>query len=86
MQLYRKSRALREKEEKLKEEEQSNQKDAENMSEQPPFSLPGDPQLLKYIEEVQERIAPLPSTKDQVVALAQWVFFLVINVFYINED
>jgi hypothetical protein len=71
----RKTRAQREKEEKLKEEEQVQavQKDVDNMAEQPPFTLPGDPQLLKYIEEVQERVAPLPSTKDQVVALAQYV-------------
>ena len=47
------------------------QKEIEHMTEQPPFSLPGDSQLMKYIEEVQERVAPLPSTKDQVVALAQ---------------
>lgn len=35
------------------------------------FVAPGDNKLYVYMEEVRERIQPLPSTRDQVVALAQ---------------
>ena len=40
-------------------------------AERPPFTPPPDPQLVKYVEEVTEKILPLPSTRAQVVALAQ---------------
>ncbi|CAL1539085.1 unnamed protein product [Lymnaea stagnalis] len=39
----------------------------------PVFITPPDPQLFKYIEEVVERILPLPDLKAQVVALAEYV-------------
>ena len=70
-----KSRAQREREERQREEEllAQQQREAELAAGQGPFTPPGDPTLMKYIEEVQERVAPLPSTKHQVVALAQLV-------------
>lgn len=37
------------------------------------FTAPPDPHLLKYIEEVNESIMPLPSSREQVVALAKYV-------------
>ncbi|ELT95018.1 hypothetical protein CAPTEDRAFT_165326 [Capitella teleta] len=69
------TRSQREREEKQKEEEQhaQQQREAEVSTSQGPFIAPGDPSLIKYIDEVQERVAPLPSTKCQVVALAQFV-------------
>ena len=36
-----------------------------------PWQLPLDPDLLNYMREVQERVAPLPSTEDQVTELAR---------------
>ena len=36
-----------------------------------PYFTPGDLTLVKYIEDVEEKIMPLPTSKDQVVALAQ---------------
>ena len=38
-----------------------------------PYFAPGDLTLVKYIEDVEEKIMPLPTSKDQVVALAQYV-------------
>ena len=35
-----------------------------------PFVPPGDANLMKYIDEVNDKIAPLPSTRDQAMALA----------------
>ena len=42
-------------------------------AEPPEFVPPADPALLKYVEEVQDLLMPLPTTKDQVVALASLV-------------
>lgn len=67
------SRAAREREEKQKEEEAAKEA-AESSSEQPqqqPFVAPGDNNLMQYIEDVTEKVAPLPTTRDQVIALAQ---------------
>jgi len=36
-----------------------------------PYFPPGDLTLFKYLEDVEEKIMPLPTSKDQVVALAQ---------------
>ncbi|GFO30833.1 Armadillo repeat-containing protein 3 [Plakobranchus ocellatus] len=71
-----KSKAQREREEKAREEELAAQREKEadlQGAERPPFSPPPDPQLCKYVEEVTERILPLPSTRAQVLALAQFV-------------
>ncbi|KAK3779638.1 hypothetical protein RRG08_040361 [Elysia crispata] len=71
-----KSKAQREKEEKAREEELAAQREKEaelQGAERPPFTPPPDPQLVKYVEEVTEKILPLPSTRAQVVALAQLV-------------
>lgn len=35
--------------------------------------VPGDDRLCEYLKHVQERINPLPTTKDQVTALARFV-------------
>ncbi len=66
--LYSRSRAQKEKEEKAKEEEIPTPKE-EVVEEE--FTLPADNMLLKYVEEIRERIQPLPTSRDQVVALAQ---------------
>ena len=34
-----------------------------------PFVLPGDSNLMKYIDEVNDKVAPLPTTRDQAMAL-----------------
>lgn len=74
-----KSRLQREKEEKQREvEEQAAaaaalQREADRTTEQQPFSPPGDAALMKYVEETTDAVAPLPTTRDQVVALAQYV-------------
>ena len=65
--LYRKSRQQRMQEEKQKEEEAAAQKEDESK----PFISPADSVFLKYTEEVRDRIQPLPTTRDQVMALAQ---------------
>ena len=71
----RKSKAQREKEEKQKEEELAAQmqKEAEAMADKDPKPLepPTDPSFVKYLEDVTDKILPLPSTKEQIVALAQ---------------
>ncbi|XP_062608563.1 armadillo repeat-containing protein 3-like isoform X1 [Saccostrea cucullata] len=67
----------KEKEEKQKEEELQAQlqKEAEALanSENQPVNPPTDSNLVKYIEEVTERILPLATATDQVKALAQFV-------------
>ncbi|XP_012938913.1 armadillo repeat-containing protein 3 isoform X2 [Aplysia californica] len=71
-----KSKAQREKEEKAREEELAAQREKEaelQSAEKAPFTPPPDPQLVKYIEEVSEKILPLPTSKAQVVALAEFV-------------
>ena len=69
---YRRTRAAKkEQEEKQKEEEAAQQKE-ETAEEE--YSPPCDSNLLKYVEEVKERIQPLPTSRDQVVALAQLVY------------
>ena len=75
------SRAAREKEEKQKEEEAAAAAAAAKEAEggnllgeglnKPPFVPPGDNILIQYIEEVSEKISPLPTSRDQVMALAQ---------------
>lgn len=70
----RKSKAQREKEEKAREEELAAQREKEaelQNSEKAPFVPPPDPALVKYIEEVVEKILPLTCTKAQVAALAE---------------
>ncbi|XP_076446526.1 armadillo repeat-containing protein 3-like isoform X2 [Babylonia areolata] len=72
-----KSKAQREKEEKQKEEELAAQlqKEAEALAEkdQKPLEPPTDPAFIKYLEDVTDKILPLPSTKEQIKALAQFV-------------
>jgi len=71
----RKSKAQKEKEEKQKEEELQAQlqKEAETQptTDNKPFEMPCDSNLFKYLEEITEKIQPLPTTREQVVALAQ---------------
>ena len=54
-----------------KKEEDVTKEAEETPPEVQPFSPPGDPQLIKDIDEVRDRIQPLPTTRDQVAALAQ---------------
>lgn len=72
-----KSKAQKEKEEKQKEEELQAQlqKEAEHQQVQDnkPFEMPCDSNLCKYIEEVTEKIQPLLTSREQVIALAQYV-------------
>ena len=50
---------------------------SEETNEEPEVPLvwqpPTDPDLLDYLREVQERVAPLPSLKDQVTELARYI-------------
>ena len=75
---FHRKRAQREKEERQREEEllaqQQREAEAAAAANQN-FTAPGDQQLIKYMEEVRDRIQPLPTTRDQVVALAQCVKF-----------
>jgi len=72
--LPRKTRKQQEREEKQREEELAAQlqREAEAISaaENKPFEVPCDASLLKYLEEVGEKIQPLPTTREQVKALA----------------
>lgn len=65
----------REKEEKQREVEIAAQlqKEAEDNAtdDDRPFSAPSDPALVKYVEEVMEKIQPLSTTREQVAMLAQ---------------
>ena len=67
-----KSRAAKEKEERQKEEELAAQlaKEQEETVEKP-YVPPTDPVLEKYIKEVMETIQPLPTTREQCIALAE---------------
>ncbi|XP_052795764.1 armadillo repeat-containing protein 3-like isoform X3 [Mya arenaria] len=73
----KKTRKQQEREEKQREEELQAQlqREAEAISaaENKPFEAPCDSTLLKYIEEVTEKIQPLPTTREQVKALAGFV-------------
>ncbi|XP_059157772.1 armadillo repeat-containing protein 3-like [Physella acuta] len=69
----RKGQKDKDKEEKAKDEENEPQKDAEVVAEPTPFVPPPDSFLFKYIEDVVEKILPLPDTKSQVIALAEYV-------------
>ncbi|XP_050417691.1 armadillo repeat-containing protein 3 [Patella vulgata] len=71
-----KTKAQKEKEEKQKEELQAQlQKEADAIAaaENLPFVTPADPVLLAYIDEVMEKIQPLPSSREQVIALSEFV-------------
>lgn len=72
-----KTRKQQEREERLREEEHQAQlqREAEAISnaDNRPFDPPCDPTLYKYIEEVVEKIQPLPTTREQVTALASFV-------------
>ena len=76
-------RAQREKEERQREEEllaqQQREAEAAAAAEAQGFIAPGDQQLVKYTEEVRDRIQPLPTSRDQVVALAQCVNNIKLN-------
>ena len=71
---FRKTRKQQEREERQREEELQAQlqKEAEALSsaENRPFDPPCDSVLLKYVEEVTEKIQLLPTTREQVKALA----------------
>jgi len=71
---FRKTRKQQEREEKQREEELQAQlqKEAEAIlaAENKPYEAPCDSILLKYIEEVSEKIQPLPTTREQVKVLA----------------
>ncbi|VDI55866.1 Hypothetical predicted protein [Mytilus galloprovincialis] len=73
----RKSKAQKEKEEKQREEEiqAQLQREAENQSttDNKPFEMPCDSNLCQYLEEITEKIQPLQTTREQVIALAQYV-------------
>ena len=78
--IFSKSRAAKEKEEKQKEEEAA-AREAEGPTasaggEPQPFVAPGDNNLIQYMEDMQEKVSPLPTTRDQVIALAQSVLIL----------
>ncbi|XP_076117995.1 armadillo repeat-containing protein 3-like isoform X5 [Mytilus galloprovincialis] len=72
-----KSKAQKEKEEKQREEEiqAQLQREAENQSttDNKPFEMPCDSNLCQYLEEITEKIQPLQTTREQVIALAQYV-------------
>lgn len=72
-----KTRKQQEREEKQREEELQAQlqREAEAISaaENKPYETPCDATLYKYIDEVTEKIQPLPTTREQVKALAMFV-------------
>ncbi|BFZ14755.1 hypothetical protein BsWGS_17793 [Bradybaena similaris] len=70
-----KLKAQKEREERAREEElAAQQKKLEEESlKLAVFSPPRDPNLVKYIDEVREKILPLPTTYGQVKALAEFV-------------
>ncbi|KAK7097085.1 armadillo repeat-containing protein 3-like isoform X2 [Littorina saxatilis] len=72
-----KSKAQREKEEKQREEELAAQlqREQEAIAEQvqKPLEPPFDSNFVKFLEDVTDKIMPLVSTKEQIVALAQFV-------------
>jgi hypothetical protein len=72
--LIRKTRKQQEREEKQREEELQAQlqREAEAISaaENKPYEAPCDSTLLKFIDEVVDKIQPLPTTREQVKALA----------------
>jgi len=68
-----KARARKEEEKQKEEEARAREEASATPSAEQPFTAPGDNNLCIFIEEAQERILPLPSTKDQVVALAMFV-------------
>ncbi|KAK0062177.1 armadillo repeat-containing protein 3-like isoform X7 [Biomphalaria pfeifferi] len=69
-----KMKKFKEKEEKNPKEDDSQDKERESVIREPGvFCPPPDPQLFKYIEEVIDKILPLPSIRVQVVALAEFV-------------
>nr|KAG5705421.1 hypothetical protein BaRGS_004548 [Batillaria attramentaria] len=52
------------------------QREAEVMAEQQDMKVhepPSDPNFVKYLEDVTDKILPLPTIKEQIVALAQFV-------------
>ncbi|XP_071087902.1 armadillo repeat-containing protein 3-like isoform X2 [Haliotis cracherodii] len=71
------TKAQREREEKQKEEEiqaqLAKEAEAQAAEENKPFTTPEDPALYKYMEDVMDKIQPLPTTRLQVVALAEYV-------------
>ncbi|KAH9523148.1 Armadillo repeat-containing protein 3 [Bulinus truncatus] len=68
-----KTKKTKEKEDKAKEDE-SPEKERDSVLHEPTvFTPPPDSQLYKYIEEVIDKILPLPSIRAQVVALAEFV-------------
>ncbi|XP_053398828.1 armadillo repeat-containing protein 3-like isoform X3 [Mercenaria mercenaria] len=73
----KKTRKQQEREEKQREEELQAQlqREAEAISaaENKPYEPPCDSTLLKFIDEVVEKIQPLPTTREQVKALAAFV-------------
>ncbi|XP_041358509.1 armadillo repeat-containing protein 3-like isoform X2 [Gigantopelta aegis] len=71
-----KTKAQKEKEEKQREEELQAQlaKEAEAADDKfKPFSDLGDPTLCSFIDDITEKILPLPTTMEQIVALAEFV-------------
>lgn len=86
--LYRKPRQQKEKDDKVKDDEGAGGVKGEQEAgaagvptgseqQQQPYVMPGDNTLVKHVEEVQLKIAPLPTTRDQVIALAQYVLHLL---------
>ncbi|XP_060595382.1 armadillo repeat-containing protein 3-like isoform X3 [Ruditapes philippinarum] len=73
----KKTRKQQEREEKQREEELQAQlqREAEAISaaENKPYEAPCDSTLLKFIDEVVDKIQPLPTTREQVKALATFV-------------
>ncbi|XP_076467502.1 armadillo repeat-containing protein 3-like isoform X2 [Babylonia areolata] len=71
-----KSRAQRGKEDKqkTKEEEEAEQREKEGEGERKEVPKPpSDPDLAAYLDEATDRILSLPSSREQIVALAQFV-------------
>ena len=65
----------KEKLEREKQERQQQESETPPAPEEPvgPFVAPGDANLMRYMEEVQDKIAPLPTTRDQAMALGVYV-------------
>ncbi|XP_013381649.1 armadillo repeat-containing protein 3 isoform X2 [Lingula anatina] len=66
------TKSQRDRDDKSREEEAVN-RDGEQGQEESTFIHPPDSNFAKYMEEVQEKVQPLNTTKEQVVALAQYV-------------
>ena len=65
-------RSKRREREREREKQQAEQEDSAHM-EEGPFVIPGDHNLMKYVDETADKVKPLPTTRDQAMALAVYV-------------